>query len=274
MTLVMIWGEAADQGVWVVSDSRLSRQGAVGRQVLTDRAAKIISIRTTLLKHTGKNGSACPIATNTLGFAYTGSTLIALQAFAAVGPLWDNLFTVSGSALPVLSEYVKHLKFFVSEYSHDVCAADPDNGCQCVLLGWDHEADGPSVSVIESLGSASGVNITVQTIDLGIDCKVEAFGSGAEDIHAQIAAFREADTSGATRRTPLRFLRQFLKSSPHLEVDGGVQVGFLSRNGFQLYADAQPISLYQPPARIRYRGFDLQDYMQVGDALVNLPSIA
>jgi hypothetical protein len=49
MTLVMVWREPADGGVWVVSDSRISNPGQHGgRLVATDRAAKVLPIEVAL----------------------------------------------------------------------------------------------------------------------------------------------------------------------------------------------------------------------------------
>jgi hypothetical protein len=100
MTLVMIWCESKVERLWVVSDSRLSRSGAVGCVRLTDRAAKILEIPVILRRQTPGDVLGTPVKIMNLGFAFAGSSLVALQAYAAVLPLWSRLQTSGPEILP------------------------------------------------------------------------------------------------------------------------------------------------------------------------------
>lgn len=96
MTLVMAWHEPPDGGIWLVSDSRVSNEGLSGGRVISsDHAAKVLSISVRVVRQ--EMGEPWPrtIAETSFGMAYAGSTLIALQAFAAANLLWSHL-QVSG----------------------------------------------------------------------------------------------------------------------------------------------------------------------------------
>ena len=97
MTLVMAWREQAMERVWIVSDSRLSREGQSGPVRLTDAGAKILTVPIVLRRQTPLSVLGTPILASNLAFAYAGSSLIAMQAYAAVLPLWSHLQTMGSS---------------------------------------------------------------------------------------------------------------------------------------------------------------------------------
>ena len=132
MTLVMVWREMDVNRVWIVSDSRLSKRGEVGQIRLTDRAAKILEAQ--LILHSPAPNLP-PLRSNILGFAYIGSSLVALQAYSAVLPLWARLQSSGPQVLPTVGECAEHLGKFVGAYSHEVASSGGDANCQCILLG-------------------------------------------------------------------------------------------------------------------------------------------
>jgi hypothetical protein len=103
MTLVMVWTDGSDRW-WVVSDSRLS--GTYNK--LTDSAAKILEIPVNLYKQMGWEALEAPLKSKTLGFAYTGSSVVAFNAYAAVLPLWSRLENEPFNVLPSMEEFANH----------------------------------------------------------------------------------------------------------------------------------------------------------------------
>lgn len=116
MTLVMAWREKEIDRVWVVSDSRLSNVGTRGTVRLTDSAAKLLSVPVVLRRPTPSNVLGTPVLTTNLAFAYAGSSLIAMQSYAAVLPLWSHLQTNGPERLPSVRDFAKHLGTFVAAY--------------------------------------------------------------------------------------------------------------------------------------------------------------
>jgi hypothetical protein len=120
MTLVVIWRESKVEGLWVVSDSRLSQPGAVGCVRLTDRAAKILEIPVILRRQTPGDVLGTPVKIMNLGFAFAGSSLVALQAYAAVLPLWSRLQISGPEILPSVKDFAEHLAHFVECFASEV----------------------------------------------------------------------------------------------------------------------------------------------------------
>jgi hypothetical protein len=269
VTLRIVWEEPNMGGVWVVSDSRLSTAGSQGAEVLTDRGAKVLAVPTVLRRQTPLEVLGTPVQTTSLGLAYAGSSLIALQAYAAVVPLWSHLQTVGPEVLPPIRAYADHLQSFVLSYAREVCANNHHSGCQFLLLGWDAGAPGGCAFVITATGSPSGVEIEKVKLDLS-DKLPRFFGTGAQEAREKY----QLTEGGPTGRRPLHFIRHLLPRTSRTDVGGGVQVGRLSPVGFQLFFDGQPVEQGFPAAVMRYRGFDISDVSRVGDAFVNMPGIA
>src|SRR5690606_26434213 len=120
MTLIMAWRERSIDRIWVVSDSRLSQAGAHGTVRLTDSAAKLLSVPVVLRRQTPLSVLGTPALGTNLAFAYSGSSLIAMQAYAAVLPLWSHLQTSGPEHLPSVHDFARHLGIFVASYAAHV----------------------------------------------------------------------------------------------------------------------------------------------------------
>jgi hypothetical protein len=131
MTLMMVWKELGAERLWTVSDSRLSNSGHEVQRI-TDRAAKILEVPLTLRRPISGSSLGEPIRSTTLGFAYAGSSLVALQTYAAVLPLWSRLQTSGVEVLPSIRDCSTHLSKFVEAYFQESMGP-----CQCILIGYD-----------------------------------------------------------------------------------------------------------------------------------------
>jgi len=255
MTLVMVWAEAPGRW-WLISDSRIS--GSVG--TLTDSGAKILEIPATLYPAPPLDVPAGepfgePINKTTLGFAYCGSTLVALQAYAAVLPLWSRLQNSPFNELPSVREFADHLAYFVGAYSEEVHGA-----CECVLVGLDH-GTGPLDGYIIDAHLADGTP-TIRRMDMPEE--IPLLGSGAALARVGIDAMKETLGSSRWRREPLTIVRHLISKGPVPTVGGAVQMGVLSSNGFELHFDVSVRSLDDVIPQFLYRGFDMMEVGRVG----------
>lgn len=270
MTLVMAWREHEMQRVWLVSDSRLSNTGQHGRTQLTDNAAKLLVAPRILRRQTPMNVLGVPVLSSDVAFAYAGSSLIALQAYAAILPLWGHLQAIGEEALPSMRACAEHLGIFVRAYTMSVSSASGQlQACQCAIVGFDHPSqsvEGWIVSTFEQDGAIVAV-VRRMTIDPG---DIELIGSGANAAREALA--QDFPCAGALwHREPLAMIRTHLRE-PHGDVGGGVQIGYANEAGFQLSYDVQPAE--QGFFAMRYRGFDFGEVSRVGDAFCNLPGLA
>ncbi|WP_428679880.1 hypothetical protein [Sphingopyxis sp.] len=277
MTLIMGWREGDLDRVWIVSDSRLSRPGRIGHERLTDSGAKLLAAELVMRRQTPLLVFGTPVARRTVAFAYAGSALVALQSYAAVLPLWGHLQTVGQEILPPIAALAEHLGRFVAAYAHEVSGAHGlFQACECAVIGFDDRLgaiDGWSVRAEEGVSEQAAL----RRLDLAPGA-IEMIGSGAEVARARLASLTR-EPGGAWHREPLAMIRAALHgeamghtgASMGGDVGGGVQIGYVSPEGFELMYDVVPGT---PFAEMRFRGFDFSEISRVGEAFVNLPGLA
>jgi hypothetical protein len=268
VTLVMLWLEGESRRAWMVSDSRLSAPGSAGGRVqYTDRAAKILEASIVLWP---LEPGLPPIATAKLGFAYCGSSLVALNAYAAVLPLWSNLRSSTANLLPSVADCAEHLAKFVGAYAREVGGSGTgDPTTQCVLLGYDTTRHRPECWCVRTTIGRDGLTSEVEQVELS-PRRVQTFGSGAARADAALASLPRSALWG---REPLRWIRGALNRDDQGDVGGGVQIGMAGPDGFELLFDAQPTvstGFGSSPYAFRYRGFELDDVSRVGETFAAL----
>lgn len=269
MTLVMAWREHDMERIWLVSDSRLSGPGQHGRTQLTDNGAKLLVAPRVLRRQTPMNVLGVPILSSDVAFAYAGSSLVALQAYAAILPLWAHLQTTGQEMLPSMRACAENLAIFVRAYATSVSgAAGRLQSCECAIIGFDtlsQSVEGWRVST-DIRDGAVEADIRPMAIGPG---EIELMGSGAGAGRAILE--RDCPREGAFwGREPLAMIRAHL-GEDHSDVGGGVQIGYANEAGFQLSYDVQPAE--QGFYAMRYRGFDFSEVSRIGEAFCNLPGL-
>lgn len=271
MTLVMIWKERGGKRVWVASDSRLTNPTENGHSRLTDRAGKILEAPVAV--HDPR-GTDAPTWSTTVGLAYSGSTLVALETYTAVLPLWCRL---QGYGPISLKDLAAHLAKFLEGYALELGAVSQAASCDCALLGVDPVSGAFVGWRIQALISPAGVAIKQRELQL-TERRIEFLGDGRKEAEARLAALKRKGKTWS--REPLEMIRTFLGEDPPNTVGGGVQIGMLYDKGFQLYADGQIITANKdggidlPNGVMRFRGFDYAQIGSVGDAVAGLSAIS
>jgi hypothetical protein len=203
---------------------------------------------------------------------YAGSSLIALQAYTAVLALWSHLQTSGPEMLPSIGALAEHLGKFVLAYTKDVSSAHGSfQSCQCAIVGYDNRAQTIEGWIVRS-DFDSKVAVILQKMTLAPG-EIDLFGSGATQVQRQLDALPPRE-GGLWHREPLGMIRGHLKAEASADVGGGVQLGYVSEQGFQLLFDVQPETPGHPIPVMRFRGFDFSEISRVGDAFVNLPGVA
>jgi len=271
MTILIAWREDRTDRAWIVSDSRLSRAGEVGRVVLTDHAAKILEIPVGLYDLQSQNGPAIKAAR--LGFAYTGSMLVALQTYAAVVPLWSRLCSSEQQALPSIHQFAEHLSIFLGTYAKEVGAAGGDFRCECVLIGYDVATAAPDGWSIKT--NNANAEPELRRLKLDRSDSIEILGSGT--LAAQEAFPRLCLSDPRWKQEPLTMIRAHLSGETAGDVGGGVQLGQVSEKGFELFFDVRPLTCGgycdSPIGSMYYRGFDMFDITRIGHAFTTLTGV-
>jgi hypothetical protein len=195
----------------------------------------------------------------TLGIAYTGSALVALQSYAAVLPLWSRLETPAGEAIPTIQDFAENLGIFLAAYASEITNPHRQARCECVLVGYGDRADAASGWLIRADPYESGTQARVRELFTTSPDAIEILGSGSVEARRRLSEM-DADLS-RLRREPLEMIRRWLGDDPQDDVGGGVQIGLVTRDGFELFADAQMFRagfgrVGQPLSVMTYRGFD------------------
>lgn len=269
MTLVMAWRQREMRRVWLVSDSRLSSHGQAGRVQLTDNAAKLLVAPRVLWRQTPGSVFGAPISKSDIGFAYAGSSLIALQAYAAVLPLWGHLQTMGEEILPPMQAFAQHLGIFILEYTRTVSAAHGQlQRCQCAIIGYDHSRADLEGWVVEVGQSDAELQLIIRQMTIAPG-EIEILGSGRAAAESALAAY-PTEEAGLWGREPLAMIRSHLRQ-PAEDIGGGVQIGFANEFGFELSYDVQAAEhgFYA----MRYRGFEFDKVSRVGEAFCNLTGL-
>ena len=257
----MAWQESS-AGIWVVTDSRLT----TGSTRLTDNAAKLLEVTATLNECADRDPIWRPVRSTKMGFAYAGSSLVALQAFAAVLPLWSRLYD-RRFHFPKVEDFAIHLGRFIATYAKSVGAGTGElPRTECCLFGFD-----------ERLGLGEGWLIWPTIRDNDVVCdrrllrlgdgEIEIFGSGKDVARSRLP------TPSTWAREPLGMIRDQLHDDSSEDVGGGVQVGYLNGGGFTLLSDARPEAGASSGFDPRYRGLSFNEIAMVGEATVTLPGI-
>ncbi len=274
MTVLMLWREGPAQRLWLTSDSRLSHSGKGGGFVkLTDRAAKLLEADL-ILQCRNPNGP--PIAKKTVGIAYAGSSLVALQSYAAVLPLWSRLCSSGEQTLPTIGECAEHLGQFVRAYTFELAAAG-DINCrtECLLLGYNEGAESAEAWHIYARPGSTGVALNIERLELGAG-EMMLFGSGRAEASRQLKKLKP--TNGQWRHEPIDMLRAQLRHDTPSSVGGGVQIGMLNPSGFELVSDVRYFTAGDSAAgdsllSMHYRGFNLEEVNKVGHCFGALAGI-
>jgi hypothetical protein len=241
MTMLLIWRERDLDRFWMVSDSRLSSPGQIGRHRLTDRGAKILEAPLVLRRPSSGSVLGTPIRETMLGFAFTGSSLTALQSYSAVLPLWNRLQTSGLEILPSIRDCAEHLSKFVRAYF-----GETEGACECVLIGYDDPSHAVDGWVVEANLVGGQPTTTVRQLRLSRPGAIESLGSGRAAAREGLLQFGSCDGERIWQREPLHMIRHLLKSDLADDVGGGVQLGFLTELGFQLNFDVQPFTCESP----------------------------
>ena len=266
MTVVLLWTDKTEGLLWCVSDGRFSR----GQFPMTDFAAKILEVPIKLLKQDNENVFGRPIATTTLGFAYCGSSLIALQIYTAVLPLWARIMAYHSDRLPSILDCSIHLADVALAYADDLQKNGFNgDGCECILFGWCptcNDYKGYAISV-EARDAASAV---IRDLDL-ISGRVQVFGTAKAEISTRIQDALTSDSTHASPgRKPKQFIRELLRGDAPRGIGGALQIGIATPQGFGLYQDVAPLVEGRAPARMTFRGFRVGE---VGANPIGLPGM-
>lgn len=269
MTLIMAWRELDQDLVWVASDSRLSAPGELaGRILLSDIAAKVLTVPVVLRYRIGDDMLGRVVQQETFILAFSGSSLVAMQVYAAVSAAWSQLITFNESRLPTIGTFAAHIKIFLKEYAVSVSGAFGKlQQCACILLGACPVSKKIEGWCLETIMADRQVDVAHRELDLSPG-SIELFGSGKTKAETFLADVTCNNPMGWNRE-PLNMLRQRLRDGFAADVGGAVQIGYATPYGCFLAYDVQPVE-DGVGVQAQFRGIEMSKIEALGNIFLGI----
>ncbi|WP_129212668.1 hypothetical protein [Crenobacter cavernae] len=271
MTIVVLWYRQKFGQLWCAADSRLSS----GASTLTDSGTKILPVPV-VCRHQ-ESGSRYVTHTHfTLGFAFAGSSLTALNAHAIASACTQNLASGQGYVKPPSVEAVADLFKSVAEHTIRDAAwrlPAPDEAGQryffeAMIFGYCRVAKSfKAFAIVPNITSGSFEMMKGELI-LG-DHGYHLMGSGANDF---VLLTEEMHMSGVETGVMIS-LAEMLKRQNRTDVGGHFQIGISDRHGFEL----RPILNTLPgplDRRITFLGMDVTSLPKIDNYSVGYAAIS
>ncbi|QWW68257.1 hypothetical protein [Rhizobium sp. WYJ-E13] len=262
MTIAVVWLE--DDGLWCVSDTRISRRGQGGGvQIVTDAGAKIYPLNV-----------ECRLLTverelyygRRYGMVFAGMTAVATQTFATLSGMCQALQGASRQDIPSLRDVAtllsKLVELYVRDFRASTTLADP-GVIEILLFGMcpvsrSYEIWRVSDQIVE--GSLH-VAIDQQPARTG---DVVAIGSQVSRFQEILAELKQKTEN--TFRLPKIAVGQMADASRG-DVGGAVSIGICNQFGFQTYWSLG-LTPHGQGARLMF-GVDLDDIGWVGPVVIS-----
>ena len=232
MTIVVLWYRKKLGQVWCAADSRLTS----GLVTLTDSGAKVLPVPV-VCRHQESGPNYAVHAHFTLGFAFAGSSLTALNTHAIASACTQNLAATLGYVKPPSIEAIASLFRCVAEHTIKDAAGRLSNGelagpkyfFEAMIFGYCRVTKAFKAFALAP-NTTSGAFQMVKAEMILADHYYHPMGSAAD---AFVQLDRELSASGGETGVMIT-LAELLKRQDRADVGGHFQIGIADRKGFEL----------------------------------------
>lgn len=232
MTIVVLWYRKKFGQLWCVSDSRLTS----GPATLTDNGAKILPIPVAC-RHQELGARYVMHSHFTLGFAFAGSSLTALNTHAIGSACTQNLASARGVLKPPSVESIAALFKSVAEHTvRDAAARLPSVETaalryffEAMIFGYCRVTKAFKAFAIAP-NKTDGSFGMVQAELILADHNYHPMGSAAQDF---VHLSGELETKGGDTGVMIT-LAEMLKREERTDIGGHFQIGIADKKGFEL----------------------------------------
>lgn len=284
MTTVAIWyqDDYPTHPVWVCADSRISGgQSASSTDAeplpLLRHSPKIFPISITCMDH-GAEANVVAFH-HTIGLAYAGSSLFAVNLYAALSPILANLRGHREDKVSIrnIAELAKtFLLEFLHAYGERTGTTAP---FEIAVFGFCKADSTRRVFVLTSVeepGSGSSApRIKLEEIVFAIPEHVFLMGSHKSEMRDRIQLLqhnRPADSS-FRQLAPRDAIREVIKEGRFPDIGGTVQLAQANMHGLQQFMDLERPATDGVATNFKYLGFDLNEFGNVGPCWFALPAV-
>ena len=275
MTVIVVWYEKPDNALWSVADTRISRPGQGGGQVvLTDSGAKLFSLPVSCREvSTDPSVKRYPYYASTFGYAFAGDVLPAAMTIATTITITQELIAYDAKLPPRLADIANLVRRLSERFSREVLSSSHGNygKFEAVVFGYCPHANALGAFHLRPELSQGQLSVSMSECAIGHDDSALVFGNGRTRAIDKIAQLRsEGDHHRRTVRLPKLAVEALIREDSG-DVGGSLSVGIAGHWGFSLYGSVQPIEEGKPPARRTFNGIDLDEEIgMVGPCAVGM----
>jgi hypothetical protein len=259
LTVAAVWFEPFDRIVWVVADTRISYSGPIGGTI-TDAAAKLLPL-TLRCYQPGPDGFFSTLTLHTsLGFAFAGSTVPALNTYAVVNACLQNLISSNGAPPPSISDIARLVQRIGERYTRETMSA-----FEAIVFGWCPLERDYRASIITPDPTSSPIVMSVNQQQLYEPDFVALLGVHQGEVRDEIRRVLSTMQDQELKRAPKLALQNLVANETLKGVGGTLQIGTATPYGFELRSYLRPMVIGQPQAALYFLGLDMDhDIGQVG----------
>jgi hypothetical protein len=265
LTAVAVWFEPFDRVVWAVADSRVTNPGPIGGTI-TDAAAKLLPLA--LRCHQpGSDGFFSSLTLQTsLGFAFAGSTLPALNTFAVASACLQNLISGRGAPPPSIRDIAGLVQRIAERYSRETMSA-----FEAMVFGWCPLERGYCAFVVKPDPASSPLAVSISQQRLYEPDFVALLGTHQSEVRDEIRRMLLTMQGQELKRAPKLALQNLVANESLRGIGGTLLIGTSTPLGFELKSYVRPVVVGQPAAARYFLGIDIdQEIGQVGHHIIGM----
>jgi hypothetical protein len=280
MTIVVSWvsREREFSTLWVVADSRLSKSSPIEEiKPLLDCGSKIFSLRVACVGPNAKGYFLDDVYfSTTIGMAFAGSSLIALNLYAFVSYTLGSMASVD-NVIPSIDEVANHVNAaFKSLLENFINTNFTSIPCEVSIFGYCPVMKKHRLFHIKH--EAKGYEVQFGEFELLDHNSIHMMGNHKDEIRKKILADRRKLIGSKYWRSPKATIEQVIEEQQYPDIGGQLQLGISYPAGFRLtpiYHRRQSFG-DKCGASLLYQGVDLYSNLMlknIGGCFVNIDSI-
>lgn len=216
---------------------------------------------------------------HTIGLAYAGSSLFAVNLYAALTPILANLRGNRGDKVSI-RDVAKLARTFLLEFSRAYGARTGGSARVEIAIFGFCRADSTRRVFVLSPTTEPGPDgpvpsITLDEIDFTTPEQVFLMGSHKAEILERIRLARSKRPADSSFRqlAPRDVIREVIKEGRFPDIGGTVQLAQAHIEGFLQFMDLERPAEDGIATNFRYLGFDLNEFGNVGPCWFSLPAV-
>lgn len=285
MTIVAIWRQESypTKPLWACSDSRISsaESKAGGDSIplpIITHSPKIFPIHITAYENNSPTNTEV-VFRHSIGLAYAGSSLFAVNVYAAICPILENLRGHAG-ALVSVKNVADLAASFLREFVETHAQSRPHT-CPSIAMAVFGYCLVEETSVVIQLradwrkGATGWVpTIKCESVDFPSPDFVLLLGEHTSEIRQEIQDKQQSEAPGSFRRliAPRDAIHSIIKRGAYTGIGGTVQLFVASETGVQQFMEVDADGA-KGPLPLRYLGFDTDRLGSVGPFWFSLPAV-